>query len=592
MNMRPGKLLWRIYFSFFAAAVLAFAVIAWYSVYSLHEFHKANVAESLLDRARLVAARVTGAAAAGRGDEVARICLETAALTRSRVTVVAPGGIVLGDSEESASAMDNHGDRPEVAAALRGEIGKAVRYSHTVRRTMMYVAVPASQGEKTVAAVRVSLPLAVVDWTQRTAHKHILAGVAAIAALFAAITFLVLRRIISPLEILRQAAGRIAGGDLAARVPRSGFEEMDALGRDFNRMAAQLDERVRAITAQRNEMEAVFNSMSEGILAVDASERILELNPAAAQVLEIDRALARGRSVQEVVRNPELQKFIRGILEQSGSLSGEIVLYGPDDRFLQLHGTILAGDSGKKIGALVVFNDVTRLKRLETMRRDFVANVSHELKTPLTALKGCAETLEAEAACATGEAGKFVKMIARHSGRLEAIVNDLLSLSRIEFESERGQIKLDLSPVAPVLRAAAGALAAQAAAKKIEIAIDCPEDLSAPMDAALLEQAVGNLLDNAIKYSGEGTLVTLAVALDGDMVAISVADQGPGIERKHLDRIFERFYRVDQARSRALGGTGLGLAIVRHIALAHRGAVGVTSVPGQGSVFTIRIPHA
>lgn len=589
--MRTKKLLWRIYLSFFASAMFAFAVITWYSIFSLRQFHQEQVGDDLLVRARLIAKEIAEYPADAGAEKIDRFCKDIGSLTRTRITIVALDGRVMGDSEENPISMDNHKNRPEIAVALKGETGKSVRYSDTLRRTMMYLAIPVRRNGDIVAIVRTSLPLSVIDWTQRTVHKHILFGGVVIAVIFAFVALLILRWMSRPLENMRQVAERLARGDLNARVPNSGYEEIETLERAFNQMAGQLSERVRIITEQHNEQEAVFNSMVEGVLAVDKNERIMNLNPAAARLLELKSENARGRSMQEIIRNPDLQKFIGNTLAQSGVLDGEIVIYGNDDLFLQLHGTVLTDASGEKIGVLVVFNDVTRLKRLETVRHDFVANVSHELKTPITALKGCAETL-ADGSLITDQDGKkFINMMSRHADRLEAIVNDLLSLSKIEFDAGRGRIQLELSPVADVLRRAANTFTAQAEHKKIILTVDCPEDLTASLNAVLLEQAVGNLIDNAVKYSGEGTRVLVNAKLNGGDIEISVADQGSGIEKKHLDRIFERFYRVDQARSRALGGTGLGLSIVKHIALAHHGFVGVTSVVGQGSVFTIRFPQ-
>jgi len=594
--MRPKKLLWRIYLSFFASAMFAFAIITWYAIFSLRQFHQEQVGNDLLVHARLIANDVaeypvdTGDPAVAGAEKINRFCNDLGRLTRTRITIVALDGRVLGDSEENPDSMDNHKNRPEISAAMKGETGKSVRFSDTLRRTMMYLAIPVRRNGNMIAVVRTSLPLSAIDWALHTVHKHMLFGGVIIAVIFAVVALLILRQISRPLDNMRQVAERLAQGEFDARVPVSGYEETKALARALNQMATQLSARVRIITEQRNEQEAVFNSMVEGVIAVDKDERILHLNPAAAGLLKVRNEDAHGRSMQEIIRNPDLQKFIGNTLAQSGVLDGEIVIYSNTDHFLQLHGTVLTDASGMNIGALVVLNDVTRLKRLETVRRDFVANVSHELKTPVTALKGCAETLADGSSITDQERKSFMTMMIRHVDRLEAIINDLLSLSKIEFDAERGQVQLERSPVADVLRRAANIFTEQAVHKKIILTVDCPENLTTSINAALLEQAVGNLIDNAVKYSGEGTRVRVSAKLNGNDVEISVADQGPGIEKKHLDRIFERFYRVDQSRSRAMGGTGLGLAIVKHIALAHRGTIAVESTPGNGSTFTISIP--
>ena len=589
--MRPKKLLWRIFLSFFACTIAAFVAVAWHITSSFHRFYSEQVGVGLLNQARIIADEIGSFPVDAGAEAIDNSCKKLGRLTQTRITVVAIDGRVLGDSDEKPLSMENHRDRPEIAAAIRGETGKLVRFSGTLSCTMMYLAVPIRRNGVVAAVVRTSVPLSVIDWNLHAVYKHVLIGTAMIALLFAAVTLLILRRISRPVDEMRKVAEKLARGELNARVPESDFEETRLLARAMNQMAAQLGERMRVITEQRGEQEAVFASMAEGLLVVDNSGRILRLNPAAARLLELNPADARGRSIQEGIRNPDLQKFAGEAPAHPGVLEGEIVFYGKEDRFIQLHGTALKDASGANIGAIVVFSDITRLKRLETIRRDFVANVSHELKTPITALKGCVETLLNESPVTESERANFMGIMARHADRMEAIVADLLSLSQVEFDAERGRVQLEPGPVANVLRGAARTFAGKAGQKRIALEVDCPEDLRAPINAPLLEQAVGNLVDNAIKYSGEGTSVLIRGQPKENDVEISVVDSGIGIEARHLPRIFERFYRVDRARSRALGGTGLGLAIVRHIALAHRGTAGVTSAVGQGSTFTIRLPR-
>lgn len=589
--MRQQRLWWRIYFSFFASTILALIAIAGYATFSLHRFQQDQVAEELLVRARLIADEVASGAPDTEGAALDRLCKNLGRLTRTRITIVRPDGRVAGDSEENPAAMEPHQNRPEIAAALKGATGKALRFSDTTRQTRMYLAIPVRRNDAMVAVVRTSLPLVSIDWSLQAVYRQILVGAAIVGVLFAVVALILSRRISRPLEDMRRLAERLAQGELDARVPMPDCQETVALARALNQMAAQLGERMRIISEQRHTQGAVFTSMVEGVLAVDREERLLHLNPAAARMLGITLEQARGRSIQETIRHPELQKFIDAALAQSGVLEDEIVLYGNEDRFIQLHGTALTDAAGANIGALVVLNDITRLKRLETIRRDFVANVSHELKTPITALKGGVETLTGTIPAELPDGRRFIALMARQVDRLAALVEDLLRLSQVEFDTERGRILLESGSVADVLRSAVQSFKEPAEQKKTVLTVECPDDLTAPINAALLEQAVGNLIDNAIKYSGDGTRVMVSGTLSGDAVEIRVADQGPGIEKKHLPRIFERFYRVDQARSRALGGTGLGLAIVKHIALAHRGTAGVASTPGQGSIFTIRIPR-
>ena len=588
--MRRKKIMWRIYFSFLVSAMTAFAAMAWYATQSLRWFHQDQVAAELLMHARIVSREAAALLPETEPGTADRLCKELGRLMTTRITIILPDGRVIGDAKENPAGMDNHRNRPEIAAALKGATGTAVRFSNTRRQSLMYLAIPVRQGNTLLAVARVSLPLAVIDWSVHAVVRNIILGWLIVVILFAVVTWLLSRRISRPLEDMRRVAERIARGDLEARVARPDSEELGDLARTLNQMAAQLSERLGTITRQRNEQEAVLASMVEGVLAVDRDERILHLNHAAARLLDLAPEQARGRSIQEAVRNRDLQAFIGATLAGTGSAEDEIVMYGNEERFLQLHGTALTDSTDHNIGALIVLSDITRLKRLETVRRDFVANVSHELKTPITALKGCLETLSDPRPMDAAENARFLAMMTRQAARMEALVEDLLSLSRIEFDAERKRIALDPGAISDVLQRAVQSFSAAAAAKSISLTVECPAEVTALINAVLLEQAVGNLLDNAIKFSANGTRVLASVHLDGNEVEIQVTDQGPGIEKKHLARLFERFYRVDQARSRTLGGTGLGLAIVKHIALAHRGTVSVVSDPGQGSTFTIRIP--
>lgn len=585
------RLLWRLYLSFFLSTLVALAGTAWYANRSVRLFHEEQLEGDLLVRARILSVELSAYPTGTPAEVIARHCDDFGRLTQTRVTVILPDGTPEADSEHDTASMDNHRTRPEIIEALGGRTGRSIRFSHTLGRDLMYVAIPLRRDNAIVAVVRTALPLAAIDWALSAAYRQIALGGLMAGALFAVVALYLSKRVSRPLEDMRRVAERLALGDLAARMTVPGGEELGALARTLNQMAAQLGERLETIVRQSNEQKAVFSSMSEGVLAVDGQARILHLNAAAARLLELVPAQARGRSIHETVRNLDLQKLIDATLVESKPVETEITLYGAEERFLQVHGAALTDAEGAKLGVLVVLNDVTRLKRLETVRRDFVSNVSHELRTPITALKGCVDTLAEGAYRNPDEAVRFLGMMSRQVDRLGAIVADLLSLSRLEHDAEHNRIPLELGSVGDVLRRATQAFSPAAAARRIAIVLQCPGDLTARINAALLEQAVGNLVDNAIKYGTEGTSVTVAGAATEAGIEILVRDQGVGIEKKHLSRIFERFYRVDQARSRALGGTGLGLAIVKHIVLAHRGTVVVESTPGQGSAFTIRIPR-
>jgi two-component system phosphate regulon sensor histidine kinase PhoR len=368
------------------------------------------------------------------------------------------------------------------------------------------------------------------------------------------------------------------------------LEEIAGLSETMNQMAGELRDRIRTISEQRNELEAVLSSMVEGVFGVDREERLLGMNPSAAKILGCNPAAAQGRTIQEVIRLSELQRFVVRALSGEEPVEQDLILYGEEERIVRAHGTPLRDAEKKRVGALIVLNDVTRLARLENIRKDFVANVSHEIKTPITAIKGFVETLQEGHAQDPEETERFLGIIHKHVDRLEAIVEDLLTLSRIEKEAETQEITLEEHLVRAILVRAVQACENKAEAKKIRLELDCSEELKGKINPLLLEQAVVNLIDNAINYSEEGTSVAVVAEEMGQEILIRVQDHGSGIERKHLERIFERFYRVDKSRSRKLGGTGLGLAIVKHIVQAHGGRVSVESQLGEGSTFTLHLP--
>ncbi len=358
----------------------------------------------------------------------------------------------------------------------------------------------------------------------------------------------------------------------------------------MNRMARQLSERIQTILRQQNEHEAMVSSMEEGVLAIDNSGTIISLNATCATLLGGEPDQFKGRLVHEVIRKRELLEFVKSALASTSPVDGDLRVFGSQDRWLSAHGAALYDAQRRKIGVLVVLHDVSRLRHLENVRRDFVANVSHELRTPITSIKGFVETLLDGALDDRENAVRFLRIMLRQADRLDAIVGDLLTLSRIEKGSEEQWIELAPEAVAPVLQAAVEMCEMKAADKGIRLELTCPDKLTARINAPLLEQAVVNLVDNAIKYSGSGSTIEVRAAEDEASVVIRVEDHGCGIESRHLPRLFERFYRVDKARSRELGGTGLGLAIVKHIILAHRGSVSVESTVGTGSTFSLRLP--
>ncbi len=590
---RKKKLLWQIYPSYILITLLALLAVTWYASRSLRQFYFKQTAADLGSRAHLIENQLRKQLPSTKTDTLDLLCKQLGKSSSTRITVILPSGKVIGDSEEASARMDNHADRPEVISALAGNIGTAVRFSHTLQKNMMYVAIPIKSSGEFIGVLRTSIPVTSIDMALEDIHIKIVMGGVLIAVLVAMISLIISRRLSYPLEEMKQGAERFADGDLKHKLAVPNSQEMGALAESMNKMAAQLDERIKTIVEQRNEQEAVFSSMIEGVLAVDAKERLIMLNQAAAKQLGISLTESQGKSIQEVMRNTELQRIITQTLSGDTPVESELVLYSNGgERFLQANGTSLKDAQGQNIGAVLVLNDVTRIRRLENIRRDFVANVSHELKTPITGIKLSVDTILEGAVDNHEETIKFLQIISRQADRLNAIIEDLLTLSRIEQEAERAEITLGRHRIKDVLGAAAQTCEVKAKDKKINIELNCQGDIKAKINPPLLEQAVINLVDNAIKYSEPESMIQVMGAQTDTEVTIQVKDHGCGIAEEHLPRLFERFYLVDKARSRKLGGTGLGLAIVKHIAQAHKGKVSVESTPGEGSTFFIYLPLA
>lgn len=422
-------------------------------------------------------------------------------------------------------------------------------------------------------------------------------GVLIGAAIFAGVALVILILISRSIRELRLGAERFAAGDLRRRIAVRGPLQLALLAESLNKMAGQLADRLASVIRHRNELGAVHGSMVEGVLAIDREQNVLSLNRAASGMLSLDPVMAIGRSVYEVVRNADLHEVIRRSLKQDASMAGEMTLSQVERpgshktglRIIQLQSAILRDEDDRHIGLVLVLHDVTQLRRLESVRRDFVSNVSHEVKTPVSAIKAAVETLRDLPGQDDPDAQRFLQIISRQADRLAAIVDDLLSLARIEQDRESALSDVKLNALWPIVAAAIETCQSAADAKHIHVACECDRQIKAQVNEQLLTQAVVNLIDNAVKYSDPNTSVLVACEESDGQAVLSVTDQGRGIEAKHLPRVFERFYRTDKARSRELGGTGLGLSIVKHIAEAHGGRVSVNSEPGVGSTFRIHL---
>jgi two-component system phosphate regulon sensor histidine kinase PhoR len=589
---KKKKLLWHLFFSFVLITVLSLAAAIVFASRSIRAMMLQDARSDLEARAQIFSIQVSVYLDPLDSGAVDVLCKRIAEISSSRFTVVLPSGKVVGDSETEPAGMDNHLDRPEIIEALNGTPGVSTRYSPSTGRNMMYVAVPLRKQSRTLAVVRTSRGVETMEKALKTMQTRMALGGVVIAALASILSLWDSRRIRRPIAEIRQGAEAISRGEFQVRLPASDLEEVAGLSSSMNHMARELRQRMNTMEAQRNELEAVLSSMVEGVFGVDLEEHIMGMNEAASRILGCNANQAKGRSIQEAVRNPSLQRFIKKALSRGVPLEEDILFYGKEEQLLNAHATPLQAAEGGHSGVLIVLHDVTKLRKLENIRKDFVANASHEIKTPITAIKGFVETLMEGTAENPQETERFLGIIQKHVERLEAIVEDLLALSRIEKEAEMEEIPLKVLPVREVLMAALQACQKKASDKGIPVQLNCGEDLKVRVNPTLLEQAVVNLLDNAIAYSETARPVRVTAEEGENEILIHVRDEGCGIEKVHLERLFERFYRVDRARSRKLGGTGLGLSIVKHILEAHGGCVTVKSEPGKGSTFTLHLPRA
>lgn len=506
-----------------------------------------------------------------------------------RITIVRADGLVLADSEKDPRLMENHADRPEILAAYADGEGTSTRFSKTLGRVLRYFAVPLNVDAEPTAVVRTSLPLTDLESRLGDLRRAVFLGalLAALTALF--VGFLYARRVTRPILSMAHAAEDIAGGDYEQRVDSPGRDELGTLARAFNTMTRELRGSISAMEADRTKLGAILSSMVEGVVAVDRDERIVHINQVAAQLLTVTSENVLSRPIWEIARLHEASELLGEVLSEAKNAQRVLRMPGSPERVVELRASPLMSE-GRLSGAVLILEDVTQLRHLETMRQDFIGNVSHELKTPVTVIRGMIETMIDDPEMPGEIRDRFLAKALIQTERMGGLVTDLLSLAHIESaESLADRVPLD---VRVGISRSVRDLQPLAEGRGVTIHHELPD---APVytlgDEEFLVQAVTNLLNNAIKYSPRGSAVEVRLDVEEQRAAISVRDQGPGIEARHQERLFERFYRVDKARSRELGGTGLGLAIVKHISLSMGGEVSVDSTPGQGSVFRIRLPR-
>ena len=588
--MWRSRMFWRL-FAWQAALLLAAVGLLGLVIYDrVQHYHLAHLEDRLHARAVLLAEviRADGELPAERLQGQIRTL---ARKVDTRLTVIAADGRVLADSAEEPAHMENHADRPEVRRARAHGFGSFTRFSRTLGESMSYVAVRVDRPDLPPAFVRVAFALDRIE-EDLADLRGLIGTAAAVTALGAmALAFWLARRITRPLQELTAGAERIATGGYGHRVYAGSGDEVGTLARTFNHMSERLAEQFAQLDADRQQLRAILSGMVEGVVALDADQRILFANDRAVQLLDLHGQPVVGRKLWEVSRRRALQNVVRRALTEVENCQEELSWDGPAARCLTVHAARLQGTPAR--GAVLVLHDTTELRRLERLRRDFVANVSHELKTPLSVIQACVETLLDGAIDDPVHRVPFLEQIADQSSRLHTLILDLLSLARIESGTEA----FSFQPV-PLAEAVAGCLErhrarAEARGQTLEaVPPDGQEVVVAWADEEAVGQIVENLVDNAVKYTPAGGRIGVSWRDEGEQVTLEVTDTGIGIPERDLPRIFERFYRVDRARSRALGGTGLGLSIVKHLVQAMHGSVRASSRLGEGTTFQVQLPRA
>ncbi|MCL1919585.1 MAG: ATP-binding protein [Kiritimatiellaeota bacterium] len=586
-----------LFYQFFGVHILiliaAISFATYYTWFAMREAFNRQWLQELDIQTRVAATVLLDADGALDETAVSRFFAQAGDAFEHRFTLVRPDGKVLGDTEANAASMDSHADRPEIQEALKNGTSVQRRYSTSLGKSMLYLAHRVPAEGPAAAVVRVAVPEFALMREIAASGRTLLVLVTLVIAAAVGMGYVASLRIIGPVSALQSGLRRIGDGELTFRLAVPAVPHLAELAKSINQTADRIAKQIHDLAEERNLRTLILANMARGVIAADVTHTVKDINAAARNMTGFHAPLTPATRIGEVIRHPDLLRLIDDCERAQEPIERETTI-GPDGEMtVTARVTPLNDTHGQSMGTLIIINDVTHLRKLETVRQDFVANVSHELRTPITSIKGFAETLLDGAKDDPATAERFLTIITRQANQLEAIIHDLLDLSRLEQNSAQG-IEKAPAPLAAILRNAAGLCQDRANARGIRLNVTCDPALTPPLHAGLIEQALVNLIDNAIKYGAtpERPQVDITATATSGAAEIRVRDHGNGIDKPHLDRLFERFYRVDKGRSREMGGTGLGLAIVKHITLVHGGTVTVESDPARGTTFTLHLPFA
>jgi two-component system phosphate regulon sensor histidine kinase PhoR len=587
----PRKLFWNLALTFFALLLSVLLAVDFLAERTLRSSYENEGFQELQALSRLIQEKPLKLSAVPpqtpEENTALRDWVSDAAKSGARVTIIAIDGTVLADSSSEVGSMETHAQRSEVLQALQQGIGRATRYSVSVKQALIYYAkrVEVSAGNSVI--VRLALPIDGVDEALGRFRTKLWLWSLLILLLAGATSMLISRSFTDRIERLQAFSRRVAEGDFRPLPPDGKGDTLEALGSSLNQTAARLDRTIQTLTEERNLSSAILGSMVEGVAVVNGAERLVFSNPGFAEILGLDIPPVSGSSLLEIVRQRELIDAVRQVLGGEHRVEAEIVTGTLRQHFFAA--TVASVRAGETSGAVIVLHDITALRKLERIRRDFVANVSHEFRTPLTAIQGFSETLIAGAINDPNNRDRFLAIILEHSRRLARLTEDLLRLS--EMDAERLELEIRRVGVSQLVESCYETAQRRASEKDLSLSLELPANLpDVAGDTRRLQEVLQNLLDNAIQYTLPNGKIVLSADTKNDEVIFTVSDSGIGIPTADQPRIFERFYRVDAARSREAGGTGLGLAIAKHLIEAHSGRIWVESEIGVGSQFHFSVP--
>src|SRR5262245_33318249 len=587
-----NRLIYTFFLSYLAIIIFLSLGFFLYSRILLRDFFTTSLEKVMEQKTRLLARQLPWSDEPGSLDSICRTLADELGV---RITVIAQNGTVIGNSDEPASQMENHGSRPEVIEALSRGAGSTVRYSTSVKHELLYRTYRQNDGSRQ-RIVRVAVPLTEVQDVTRSLGRTLLVGLFLCSLLGLGVAYLFSRRLSNRVSRLAEFSKAVAEGQFAQPIlPRSGDDELNLLEQNLRDMSIEIHDNINALRSEQETLDSILRCMVEGLVVIDPKGKVLLINEQAKAMFGVSEDQIRDGSFVEISRSPAMRAIVRELSAfdfAKNTYSKRVSV--EDGRWFRVNAVSLRNGTERPSGSILVFHDITEIQRLETVRSDFVANVSHELRTPLTAIRGYVETLLQHPPSNPADANQFLTIIDRHSERLSRLTEDLLALSDLES----GTRKMTFKPVevGQLIQRVLEVFWDRATKRKIGLSYSFSSGLPAILgDSDRLQQLFINLVDNAVKFTPAGGAVTINAwerySAQGDaMVEIAVIDTGAGIAEKDLPRLTERFYRVDKTRSRELGGTGLGLAIVKHIVLAHGGELKFESVLNKGTTVRVFLP--